>query len=601
MGLRSPRSQVRLLSGVPDLKTLPDLNFKLDLRTPRTHEFRLELELDAAQWPVGPGGRELFLPVWTPGSYLIREYSRHVSGLKAADAGSGQAIAVSKVAKNRWRFDVPSSSRRIRVSWSVYGHELTVRTADLTEQHAFWNGACLFLWPVGAEGSRAGIEVLLPDGWKLASALCARETGPGRWHLLATDLDDLVDSPSLAGQLQTLDFEVLGKPHSYVLEGLDGITAPPSLLTDTRRVIEEAAKVFGGTLPYERYDFLSIFTDSGRGGLEHLASSVLLAPRTTFAPRKQYEDFVSLVAHEHFHLWNVKRMRPSSLWRFDYENENYTPLLWVAEGFTSYYDDHLCLRAGVITRDRYLEILAETITELRSIPGRLAHPLALASFDTWIKFYRPDEHTKNSSHSYYSSGSLAALCIDLKIRAATGGARSLDDALRELYRISFGSGRGYTHEDVLACIDRAAGQDLAAYVERLVNGPFDPDFAEVLAPFGVRLVKKPEGGAPYFGVQWKSDELVVQSVVVGDPAHAAGLAPGDELLAVEGLRVRPSTWKSVLENLGPPGRPLRLLIARRGRVLEKSIAPVATPDSVKLELIAEPDERQRALRASWLV
>lgn len=570
------------------------LAFKLDARNPGQHEFRLELDCE-------PEGRELelFLPVWTPGSYLVREFARHVSRVLACDAKSGAPIAIAKTRKNRWALRLPAGTRRVRISWSVYAHELTVRTADLTEQHAFWNAACLFLWPVGAARTPATIDVTLPREWELATELARETLGPGSVRLIARDLDELVDTPCVAGTLRRLEFIAAGKPHSYVLEGLDGVEPPASLVPDTKRIVEEAAKIFGGELPYERYSFLSLFADQGRGGLEHLTSTVLLAPRTTWAPRKAYEDFLSLVAHEHFHAWNVKRIVPEPLWNFDYENENYTSLLWVAEGFTSYYDDHLCLRAGIYAKERYLEILADGIHELRSVPGRLEHPLAMASYDAWIKFYRPDEHTKNSSQSYYSSGALAALCLDLTIRAATDGARSLDDVMRALWKRSWLQRRAYSTADVVACISEAAGRDLAGYVAELVDGPFDPDLASVLAPFGLRIARKDER-TPYLGVSFRADELVVQSVVTGDPAHVAGLAPGDEVLAIAGLRVRASTWKNVLENLESIDRPLPLLIARRGRILEKSLTPRSVPPTAKLEEVPDATPAQKRLRQLWL-
>ena len=593
------------------------LAFKLDLGRPAEHEFRVALEFDALELTemglagVGRaenqrqgGSLELFLPVWTPGSYLLREYSRHVSRFSAHDRATGAALETTKTRKNRWSIDLPPHVRGVRATWSVYAHELTVRTADLTEHHAFWNGACLFLWPVAATSGKpldlaATIDVSLPRGWELATQLSSEALASGALRLHARGLDELVDTPCLAGTLRTLRFEAAGKPHSFVLEGLEGIEPPATLVPDTRRIIEEAAKLFGGELPYDHYSFLSLFSDQGRGGLEHLTSSVLLAPRTTWAPRKSYEDFLSLVAHEHFHLWNVKRIVPAPLGAFDYENENYTTLLWVAEGFTSYYDDHLCLRAGIFSKDRYLEILAEGIADLRSVPGRREHPLAMASYDTWIKFYRPDEHTKNSTQSYYSSGALAALYLDLTVRASTRGNRSLDDVMRELWQRARLEGGTYTSADVVACLSEVSGIDMKGLVAELIDEPFDPHFDKLLAQFGIRIVRKEDRSA-YFGITFKSDELVVQSVVVGDPAHEAGLAPGDEILALAGIRVKPSSWKNVLENLDCVGKPLEALIARRGKILVKSLTPRSTPATLKLELVPDPTEEQKLLRQSWL-
>jgi len=416
----------------------------------------------------------------------------------------------------------------------------------------------------------------------------------------AQDLDEVVDSPCLAGDLDIREFEVLGRPHSFALDGLDAVPLPERLLTDTEAIIEQAAAIFGGDLPYDRYQFLALFSGDGRGGLEHTDSSTLLAPRTTFAPRKDYENFAGLVAHEFFHVWNGKRMRPSGLWEFDYERENYTTLLWVTEGFTAYYDDLICRRAGILSGDRYLKLLSDNLSSFHRTPGRLLHPLSSSSFDAWIKLYRPDEHSRNSTQSYYTHGALAAMCFDLRIRDATGGERSLDDVVAQLYRATYEQGRGYSDDDVVSALSDAAGQDMAPLKAQLIDGPFDPTFDEFLNPVGLRVGRK-AGDLPLLGVQFQARELKLASVLDGGAGQEGGLAPGDEILALNGLRVTRATWPSVLENVWRPEDPLHLLISRRGVILERTISPDPNPTrSWAIERDPDADERALKLRQAWL-
>ena len=605
------------------------IRFTLDARQPATRSLRVYLEL---AWPDRESREdavELFLPVWTPGSYLVREYARHISRFEAVDP-AGTPVSWGKTAKNRYRIQVPTGTDRMRIQYTVYAHELTVRTAHVSGDHAMWNGACAFLWPWDICAQQpadrvAEIRVQLPPGWQLYSQLEATtDTETGDRVLTAASLDELVDSPCLAGRPVSHGFDALGVPHTLVLDGLCDVEPPESLAADTRNIVEAAARVFSpnstqAALPYDRYLFLCMFTDHGRGGLEHRSSSLLLAPRTTFQARKDYQDFMGLIAHEHFHVWNVKRMRPVDLWHYDYENENYTQLLWVAEGFTAYYDDHLCLRAGVLTSSDYLKIIAKHMAAMRRSPGRLDQPLADASFDAWIRLYRPDENTRNVTQSYYGNGALVAMILDLRIRELTGGACSLDDAMRALYQRTCLEDRGYTEDDVVACLSMAAGADLSRMVRDLVHGPLDPDFAAAFEPFGLQVVEKTSSksdgnhhdgnhgnndtSAPdcYLGVQFKLGSASIASVTLDSPADRAGLAPGDEVLALNGLRVNSRSWSDVFGAVARCDKPLTALVSRRGVVLEIQVVPAPQPPGeVRIQPRADSTPQQDALRRGWL-
>lgn len=571
------------------------LAFRLDLRDPGAHRIGVELQAARSCWP-DQHQLELFLPVWTPGSYMVREYQRHIENFAATDAVTGKAIEWRKTSKNRYRLAPTPAVRALRLRYDVFAHELSVRTADVTEDHAFWNGACVFLWPVGAPQLDATIDVRLPEGWTLHTSL-PTITGGVR-H--ARDLDELMDMPCVAGTPIVIAFEVLGKPHEFVLDGLAGIRPRDKLVHDTSRIVEAAAAVFGGELPYASYRFLALFSDAGQGGLEHRDSTVLLAPRTTFHDDKSYASFMGLVAHEFFHVWNAKRMRPVELWTIDYERENHTSLLWVAEGFTAYFDDLLCRRAGVISRDQYLEILAEHIAGLTRNPGRLIHSLAEASYDAWIRLYRPDENSRNSSQSYYTNGALAALCLDLHIRKQTAGARSLDHVVRALYAMTFAAGRGYTEEDVRMCLAQVAGRDTNALLTALVHGPFDPDFDALFVAFGLRLVRSVRAGL-HLGVQFQTDTLQIHSVMRDSPAMRGGLAAGDEILGIADLRVRASDFQSIFAQVARADTPIEFLVCRRGLLHRRAVTPTPQPCTVThFEVVADASDDQVALRRGWL-
>lgn len=572
---------------------MSELSFSIDLRQTAVRRLRVSLSC-----PVPESGElELFFATWTPGSYLIREYARHVSHL-ACEAADGSKIDIAQVAKNRWRVRAPGHEH-VRLRYLVHAHELTVRTSHVDADHAYWNGACVYAWPVGAETQPASIRVDLPEGWDLVTQLPEQtRDGTARVHR-AADLDAAIDAPFLAGKLDRMPFEVQGVPHEYVFYGLGPIPTAEALIPDTVRIIEEAAQVFGGPLPYDRYAFYSLHTDQGGGGLEHTESSTLLAPRTTFADGKPYRGFMGLVAHEHFHVWNVKRMRPAEFWQFDYEREVPTELLWVAEGFTAYYDDHLCLRAGVHTVDSYLAILAGNINALSGNPGRFALSLSRSSFDAWVRLYRADADTRNTSQNYYTNGSLAALVLDLTIRSESAGERSLDDAMRGLWSTTWEQGRGYTRADVDRCLSDAAGCDMRARVAALVDGPFDPDFQSLLTAFGVTW-KAPRDTRPYLGVALGTPAPTIQRVVAGSPADRAGLCPGDELLAVQSLRATADSWEQLWDQLARPGEPVELLLARRGRIESCTVTPGESPATLQLGLEPSPTADVASLRQGWL-
>ncbi|GDY01417.1 peptidase M61 [Planctomycetota bacterium] len=577
-----------------------ELSFWLDVRSPQRRRIEVSLEIPSTSLRrIDLGWQDFFLATWTPGSYLIREFARQLNSVRAIDALSGKLLTVRKISKNRVRVELPTEEVQLRLEYSVYSHELSVRTSDLTPEHAYWNHACVLLWPTNQLDLPARIFVRAPAGWSLATALPFERTDDG-FVMTATDYACAIDAPCLSSKFERLEWLVRGVPHAIVLDGLATVRPPNDLLDKLTRLIECAADVFGGSLPYPNFQFLCLFSDSGHGGLEHADSTTLHSGRAALHNDKEYRDFLSLAVHELFHCWNVKRMRPVEFWTYDYEHENYTSMLWLAEGFTAYYDDLLCRRANVHSMSDYLGILQRTITTWMTGAGRRNLSLSDSSFDAWIRLYRPDENTRNSSQNYYGNGSLVALVLDLTIRGATGGARCLDHVMRELYRTTFVAGRGYDRNDLVKCLGVAAGKDLGPLLALLVDGPLEPDLTPLLDEFGVKLVKR-DCDKPYLGVSFDNSQLTITFVNENGPGFDAMLAPGDEVLALDGLRVTANNFGNVAEAVLAIGKSVRVLTSSRGVIVERSLTPQPNPAgaiSLELDLAAIPN--RVSLRDGWL-
>lgn len=553
---------------------------------------------------------DLRMAAWTPGSYLVRDYARHVQDLTAADE-AGRPLEARKVDKATWRV-TRGEARDVVVRYRVYAWELTVRTNHVDDTHAFLNGAPTYLWLEERRGEPAEVAVEAPPGWRVVTGL---RGDPAR--LEAADLDELIDSPIHAGPGPVLETTAAGKPLAIALWGrVDGTGAATleQLTADTRALVEAYAALFGG-LPYDRYAFLLMLAPGAYGGLEHRRSSALLSSPYTFATRKKYEELLELVSHEYFHLWNVKRIRPRTLGPFAYDRENYTRSLWVMEGVTSYYDRYTLRRAGLQPAKRYLEKLAEEWGKLQAVPGRAKQSLEESSFDAWVKLYRPDENTPNSTVSYYLKGGLAALCLDLEIRRRTAGRRSLDDVMRRLWREHGERDRGFEDADVQGEMERAVELDLGAFFDRTVRGREDPDLAGALASAGLVLKGSwdkwpPDGGGaggaegrpPWLGVTTRAGDgrLWVATTLAGGPGERAGLYAGDELVAFDGFRI---DERGLPDRLAArrPGDVVRVTVFRRDELRDVELTLGERPfDKYEIVPAEAPGEAERALHQAWL-
>ncbi|MFG0317038.1 MAG: M61 family metallopeptidase, partial [Planctomycetota bacterium JB042] len=489
------------------------LRYDVRFDDPASHHVDVEIRLGEVDGEV-----VLWMPTWTPGSYLVREFARNVRTPVAVDA-DGVARPLERVDKCRFRTRGDGTERTIR--YRVYAFELTVRTSFVEDGNALLNGHSIFLAVAGREREPIELGVRLPAGWDVATGLEERDATSGTRRFGASHYDDLCDHPIQCGRFERLPFEVEGKPHEVVLVGA-GNPDRERLVEDTRRIVETAAATFG-PLPYERYLFLVQHSAAGRGGLEHENSSVLQFPRFGYSDPRLYHDFATLVAHEHFHVWNVKRTVPRDFVPYDLVGETYSRLLWVSEGFTAYYDELLTARAGVATEDRYLERLGEEISRYRETPGRLVQSLADASLLAWVGLYRPDEASPNATVSYYQKGALVALLLDLEIRRLTGGEGSLDDVMRTLFARFPAASDGFTEDDLIGIVAERAGADLAPFFETAVHGTDELDFEAALAGVGLRLERKassPPRVRDLLGVRIRkgSRRLRIDTVETGSPA-----------------------------------------------------------------------------------
>ena len=579
------------------------ISYTLRLSAPQTHY----VEVEALVPTDGLPEVELMMAVWTPGSYLVREYARNVEAV-SAETEQGEPLLVEKTVKNRWRI-ATRKAPRIAVRYRVYSREMSVRTNWIDSDFAVINGAPTFLTRAGAEKRPHDVRVILPEAWKAVESPLPRIADGFR----AADFDTLVDSPLYAGNGKVYTFEAGGRPHVLLNEGEGGVWDGPRSAADAEK-IAQAQIAFWGEAPYPRYVFFNLLTEAG-GGLEHKDSSTLMSSRWRARTREGYLEWLSLVSHELFHAWNGKRLRPAELGPFDYENEVYTRNLWVVEGLTSYYGDLLVHRAGFSTRKQFLKSLSKSIETLETTPGRLVQPMDEASFDAWIKFYRRDENTPNSAVSYYTKGEVVAFLLDARIRRATGGKRSLDDALRLAYRRYSGE-RGYKTEEFRKVLEEVAGTSLGDWLTRAVESTENLDYQEALDWYGLRFTSsepekkesEKEGGDPqelpagWLGaeVQIQDGRLLVTQVKRDTPAYQAGVNVEDEILAIDDYRVPPDGIENRFKAYRP-GEKATLLVARRERLTRLPVTFGEKPKP-RWKLEARPDatEEQKAHLAAWL-
>jgi predicted metalloprotease with PDZ domain len=598
---------------------MPTIHYTLSMPHPQTHLYHVEVAVHG----FDQTSYDFIMPSWTPGSYLIREFARHVQEFEALDAASQQPLPWTKRSKNTWRVDASAGPTDVILRYKVYANELTVRTSHLDTSHGYFNGANLFVYLDGQRKHPVSLSVAVPYAdWKVATGLprapvtlgAGNGSGNGqqapeheplpRHHFHAEDYDHLIDCPVECSNHRLLSFDVDGVQHQIALWG-HGNEDPERLRQDTQAVVQAARDLFGG-LPYDTYLFILHLTERGSGGLEHRNSSSNAVPRWSFRKPAEYEKVIGLLAHEFFHVWNVKRIEPASFRDFEYRWETYTRLLWVMEGFTTYYTPLLLRRAGLITPERTLESFGEQMLKLLQTPGRHLQSAEAASFDAWIKLYRPDENTPNTSVSYYLKGSLLALLLDLEIRSRTISEHSLDDVLVTTYRNYTLHGQGIPEDAFQDICEQVAGGSLQAFFDNYVRGVAELPFEDYLGRAGLAMTYgwKDEGSGRRTGlgvrVKQQAGRAVVETVFADGPAYHADLSVGDEIVALDGYRVSEATLDERLADR-QPGDHVTLTLFRRDELREVTLALGQRPYN-QVEIKPRPDAtlEQQALYEAWL-
>ena len=571
----------------------PALSITVSMERPTTHYYHVVFRADGLKGE----SQDFKMPVWTPGYYQIMDYAKFVKDFRAEDS-SGKSLPFEKAAKNTWRVRCGKAASVI-VSYDVYAFTRFVADSYLGDDGGFITPTGVFMHVAGRLKDPVTVTVLPFSDWKKVST--GLEPVAGRPHAFtAPDFDTLYDCPILIGNQEILTFEAAGLPHTVAAYDLGSVDRA-KFTGDLRKIVEAAAALMG-ELPYRHYTFLVI--GPGGGGLEHLNSTAVTLNPASLADARGYRGWQSFIAHEYFHLFNVKAVRPAALGPFDYDRENYTDMLWFSEGVTVYYEYLLLNRAGLMTRAEVLERLGETIADYENAPGRRHQPAALSSFDAWTGYFSRSEHMAHTTISYYDIGCGLGLLLDLRIREASKGRSSLDDVMRTLYSTFYKEKkRGFTDREFRDVCERAAGGPLGEIFDVYARTVEPWDYARYLGAAGltIDLERRPLPG-PWFGAstQDQNGRAIVSAVEPDSPASAAGLSAQDEILAVDGTRVDPRSLSGTLGG-HKPGDKVKVLYARRGGVREVEVALGAkTEPSFKIAPLEDPTAEQKTLLASWL-
>lgn len=537
------------------------------------------------------------LPVWTPGSYLIREFARNVDRVIATGV-DGKELLTEKINKNSWKVDTAGQGQ-ISFSYRVYCNELTVRTSEINSDHAFLSSSGVFMFARGYEDKKCILKIELPAEWKKISTGLEKISE----NIYSADnYDVFIDSPVEIGNQNILEFKIKGIKHFICLSG-KGNYNEDVLVSDFKRIAEEEIKLLGGDIPYKSYTYIIHLLEKGGGGLEHLNSFVVQIGRWNFSEDKIYKKFLGLVSHEYFHLWNVKRIRPAALGPFDYDLENHTKSLWVAEGWTSYYDNLILRRCGLIDNKEYFEFIDVEVNDIMRFEGRFNQSLSESSFDTWIKFYRKDENFNNSQVSYYTKGALVSLMLNIEIIKSTNAEMSLDNALRMLYDdYKKDNSKGFTDERVKEVCEIVCGKNLDEFWKLYISGTAELPLGSYLSECGLELLNENESAQCTLDIEAKSEngKYVIVKVFAGGSAYESGLNAKDEIIAVNGIRIDENLTKKVLKDL-PVNSEAIVLISRNGIVRElkvKLLKPL--PKYIIIESDIKTAKQQRFLD-KWLI
>ncbi len=573
------------------------VTFEVSFSEPQAHYVDVEMTYKSKRTIKDYMPSIIKMPVWAPGSYLIREFAKNVEDIQATGE-KGNALKIEKTSKNTWAiYDKPGE--KITVKYRVYSFESSVRTSFVDASHAFLSPTGIFMYADNNLKQAAEVIIKPYKTWtKVSTGLEAVQGKPFTYS--APDFDILFDSPIEIGNQDVFEFNAAGVRHEVAMYG-GGNYDKDRLKRDMAKVVEEETAVFGVN-PNKYYVFIVHNYNNGGGGLEHLNSTVLGASRNSYSSEAGYKNFLRLVAHEYFHLWNVKRLRPIALGPFDYDTENYTSNLWIAEGFTAYYDDLIVKRAGFTSAEEYLNTLSSSISTVENQPGNRVQPVSQSSFDAWIKQYRPNENSKNSTISYYDKGSMIALVMDLEIIHATKGKSSLDDVMKAMYDTCYVKlGRGYTDAEFKAMAEKIAGKSFGKIYADYINGTKQIDYNMYLGYAGLSLKDDAVGkNDPYLGVAstLKDGKLMVTGVARGSSAWISGLNVNDEIIGADGYRIEDVSKIIAAKKVGDK---VTVLINRDGVLQNIEVVLIKDPNAkFKIMPLGETNAEQLLVRKKWL-
>lgn len=570
------------------------IHYELSFVAPQTHYTEVKIEINGWNSNV----LDLKLPVWAPGSYLIREFSRHVDSFTVTDGSL--PLAYEKINKNTWRINC-KGKKNILITYKVYAFELSVRTSFVDKEHAFLNGSSVFMYNDQLMKQPVTVKIIPFREWKNISVPLENATSADQWNFKAEDYDALVDAPFEIGNHKSIFFTAAGVPHEVAMFG-EGNYNPERIKADFTKIIEEATAVFGEH-PCKRYVFFVHNLASGGGGLEHKNACALQAGRWAYDTESAYSGFLSLVAHEYFHLWNVKRLRPVPLGPFDYSNENYTTLLWFSEGFTSYYDDLLVRRCGFSSESEYLRTIAGSMSYCQNIKGGAFQSLSESSFDAWIKYYRPSENAANATVSYYTKGGVVAALLDMEIMIATGGDKSLDDVMKEMYSLYYKKlNKAFSEQELITVVNKVAGKDMRDFFVKYVDGVQPLPISTLVMQLGMELIDMNSAvDAAYTGATTSltNNKLMVTAIERNSPAWQSGLNVNDELIAMNNYRTGDDFSK--LLSMKKPGEKVMFTVSRGG-ILQEIEMTLGKSSAVKydLEKMSSRTSLQLKLYNKWL-
>jgi predicted metalloprotease with PDZ domain len=564
------------------------------MEVPHSHIFNVKIEVDGHT----ENHLDFKMPVWTPGSYLLREFAKNV--ITASASNKSGELAVKKISKNTWRVSLSDTSK-IEFNYDVYAYEKTVRTSYLDGEQAMINGASVFMIPVGYENQPLELTVEPYHEWQRITTTLENYKGSYN-QFIAKNFDDLIDCPIEAGNHQIHSFVAGGVTHEYAITSTGNLDVP-ILLNDSKKIVDEIHAMFDDAPPYKHYVFFLHLTSGGFGGLEHCRSCSMIYDRNGFKDRKKYVRLLSLVSHEFFHTWNIKRIRPKELGPFDFYNEVYTNLLWIAEGVTSYYDNLFLPRCGVSTIKEYFEAICDDIKRYEGIPGKDVMTVEESSFDAWIKLYRPNENSVNTSISYYLKGGLIIMALDLTIRDLTDGKKSMDDVYRILWTNFKDDGKGIDDTKFKSVCEDVAGKPLTE-IWNYLSTTTPLQIGDYFKPFGIVLKseysKTEHKKSGWFGVNIKKNTTQISITLSTGSGYTSGLYVHDEILAINNNRVSTENVKDRMSHISV-NEAADFLISRDGLIKTISIVAGKLPfDKYSIEKVEKPTPRQKQMFEGWL-